>query len=242
MKTLMALLVACAPLAAQAAAPPPEGRWTGEIRIPSLTQNVVVDLAQDRSGTWSGSVILPGRGVKGAPLHDIAVTPGTLEFDLADVLRDSDGATARFRMRRIGPARLAGTFSQGGHSAPVEMRRVAAGHVEPPLRSTPVGREYAATWSGAYMRNGQPRHVTITIVNHEGRGATAEFVIAGSETRSLPVDLVIADGPFVRIESKATHVTFEGRYQSDADELRGNLEAGPIEIPLVMRRTTGSGS
>ena len=43
------------------------GRWEGTARIPDDELTVVVDLAQE-NGAWVGSIIIPGLGVKGAPL------------------------------------------------------------------------------------------------------------------------------------------------------------------------------
>ena len=49
------------------AAQSPEGRWEGLLQIPGREQPLVVDLAQAGSGGWTGSIILSGLGIKGAP-------------------------------------------------------------------------------------------------------------------------------------------------------------------------------
>src|ERR1043165_9338326 len=60
----------------------PGGRWEGEARIPGAPLPLVLDLAPDASGAWRGSVILPGLGVKGAPLAAVSVEARAEEVDV----------------------------------------------------------------------------------------------------------------------------------------------------------------
>ena len=55
------------------------GRWEGSAHIPDDELTVVVDLAQE-NGAWVGSMIIPGLGLKGAPLTDIKVQPPDINF------------------------------------------------------------------------------------------------------------------------------------------------------------------
>jgi hypothetical protein len=92
------------------------------------------------------------------------------------------------------------------------------------------------------MLGGAPRDVAITVANHAGAPATATFVVVGKRTTDLPVDLVVEEGEFLRIESSANRVTFEGRYVDARDEIDGSIEVGPLEIPVVLRRKPRSAS
>src|SRR5262245_22119370 len=71
-----------------------EGRWEGVIRIPGNDQPVVVDLAPASSGGWTGSIILTGLGIKGAPLSNIAVTDADVSFDMGPALGDAKAGPA----------------------------------------------------------------------------------------------------------------------------------------------------
>ena len=51
-----------------ASAASPEGRWRGSIHIPGRELDVVVDLAATAAGAGTGSLIVPGTGIKGAPV------------------------------------------------------------------------------------------------------------------------------------------------------------------------------
>jgi hypothetical protein len=46
---------------------------------------LVIDLAQDDRGRWSGSAILPGFGVKGAALKDVVAGDSSVAFAIAGV-------------------------------------------------------------------------------------------------------------------------------------------------------------
>jgi len=52
----------------------------------------------------------------------------------------------------------------------------------------------------------------------------------------VPVDFVAQDGEYVRVESTALGIAFEGRFDAASGEIRGAVELGPLELPLVLRR------
>ena len=50
------------------------GRWEGTVQIPGRPLEVIVDLAaKSDEGGSQGSITIPGLGIKGAPLSDIAI-------------------------------------------------------------------------------------------------------------------------------------------------------------------------
>jgi hypothetical protein len=235
-RTIFAFLL-CVPVFAAAAAPTPEGRWEGRIQIPGRETLVVVDLARSATGAWEGSIILAGLGIKGAPLSNIVATGTDVAFDLGNLLKVESYGPARFTAHLDADDVLAGELSQAGNVAKLSLRKVGPAQVDMARRSTPVGRGLEDQWLGEFELGGYPRHVTLTLENHANAAATAKFVIVGKQNNDLPVDLVIEEGQFVRIESQSTQVAFEGRLVEESDELRGTIELGPFELPLVLRRS-----
>ncbi len=134
---------------------------------------------------------------------------------------------------------MAGEMTQAGNAAKFSLERIGAAQVELPPRSTPVRRDIEDQWSGDFELGGYPRHVTITLENHADAGATAKFVVVGKKTTSLPVDLVVQEGNFLRLESQENRVTFEGRFVSERGEISGTIALGSLELPLVLRRGAG---
>ena len=231
----VALLLCFAAFACRAA-PSPEGRWEGVIRIPGNDQPVVVDLAPASSGVWTGSIILPGLGIKGAPLANVAVTGTDASFDMGSALGDARSGPARFTVHSVSADAMAGDLRQAGNVANLSLARIGPAQVELPLKSTAVGNDIAREWSGEVEFAGYPRRVTITLENHANAPATATFVIVGKRTNDLPVDLVVQDGDNLRIESGATQVVFEGRVFAQTGEIKGTIALGALELPVVLRR------
>ena len=70
----------------------------------------------------------------------------------------------------------------------------------------------------------------------EAEGAALEFVIVGKKVNNVPVSLVTQDEDFVTVKSDEFGITFEGRFNKAAGEIKGTLAQGSLEAPLVLRR------
>jgi hypothetical protein len=234
MRRTITMLLLCVPALTLGAAP--EGRWGGPIQIPGRELQLIVDLARDSGGAWTGSIIIPGLGIKGAPLSNVVVTDAGLAFDLDNLLSSPTYGPASFKAHPSAGDGIEGEMSQGGNVAHFSLKRIAPAQVESSPRSTPVRRDIEDQWIGDFELGGYPRHVTIILENRADAAATARFVVVGKKTTNLPVDLVIEEDNFLRIESQETRVAFEGRFFKDSDEIRGIVEMGPFELPLVLHR------
>jgi hypothetical protein len=239
-RAIIALLLSAPALAC--AAPALEGRWEGRIGIPGGEAPVVLDLAPGPGGDWTGSIILPGIGIKGAPLANIVAGPGEVAFDLGGVLSTPSQGPARFRAHLDAGGRMTGEMTQGGNTAAVSLERIGPAQVDPAPRSTAVRRALEDKWVGEFELGGYPRHVTITLDNHANAAATATFVVVGKQTTHLPVDRVVEEGKFLKIESQAMRISFEGRFVEESDELKGAVDLGGLELPLVLHRAARSAS
>jgi len=204
------------------------GRWEGSARIPADELTVVVDLAQ-QNGTWVGSIIIPGLGVKGTPLTDIEVQSPDVSFAVKGPL----GIKLNLRLLPPPENKLAGNFERAGNRAQVTLQKTGPPQVEYPPRSTAVAKELEGEWKGDYKMLGYTRHVSIKFANHAD-GATADFVIVGRKHNVLPVDLVTQEGDLVTVDSHEMGFSFEGRLRDG--KLTGSIHQGPMETPLVLER------
>jgi len=238
MRHVVATIVMCFPALAWSA-PMPEGRWVGTVQIPGRELPIVVDLRADPAGAWAGSIIVPGLGVKGAALKDITVKDGDIAFALASALGSRTQAPPSFEARLDSADTMTGRMREAGLEASFKLARSGPAQVEAPPASTPVSRALEGEWAGEFELGGYPRHVTIAFENHGGGVATAQFLIVGKQRNVLPVELVVQDGAFVRVESPSMQINFEGSLAPDSTELRGVVELGLLEIPLALRRSAG---
>src|SRR5205085_10337811 len=93
------------------------GRWEGSAQIPESEIKFVVDLAQDPNGAWMGSIIVPGLGVSGFPLADIAVKDSNATF----AIKNERGFQASFKGRLNTDGKLTGDFVQAGNTAKFQL-------------------------------------------------------------------------------------------------------------------------
>ena len=202
------------------------GRWEGSARIPDDELTVVVDLAQE-NGAWVGSIIIPGLGLKGAPLTEIKVQPLDVNFAVKGALG------IELNLHLVSNNKLAGNFEQAGNRTPATLSKTGPPQVEYPPRNTPVAKELEGEWKGDYEMLGYTRHVSIKFANHPD-GATADFVIVGRKHNVLPVVSVTQEGDLVTVDSHEMGFSFEGRLRNG--KLTGAIRQAAMETPLVLVR------
>jgi hypothetical protein len=219
------------------AAPSATGRWEGAAQIPGYELKLIVDLSDEGGKGWVGSIIVPGFGIKGAPLVDLQVRSGDLAFAIKGALGNERAGRAELKAHLTADGHLAGDFTQGGNSAPFVLEKTGPPQVDLPPRNTSVGKELEGEWKGDYEMMGYTRHATIKFANRGADGAAVEFVIVGKKVNNVPVSLVTQDDDFVTVKSDEFGITFEGRFGKEAGEIKGTLSQGPMEAPLLLRRT-----
>jgi hypothetical protein len=212
------------------------GRWEGKVNIPERELPLVIDIGGQNNGAWNGSIIIPGLNIKGAALTEIAVNGSEVSFAIKTALAADPAGQAKFKARFTSKDNLTGEFLQAGNVAPFTLTRTGPAQVELSPKSTAVIHELEGEWKGEYELFAYPRHVTLKITNHGSDGATAELIVVGKKTNNLPIDLVTQDGDLLTINSAQTGISYEGRFDLTAGEIKGTLIQGPIELPLVLRR------
>lgn len=213
------------------------GRWEGSAQIPGHELRLIVDLSDDGGKGWTGSIIIPGFDVKGAQLVDQHARGGDLAFAIKGALGNERSGLAQLKAHLTADGHLAGDFVQGGNTAPFVLAKTGPPQVDLPLRSTAVAKEVEGEWKGDYEMMGYARHATLKFSNRGAEGAALDFVIVGKKVNNVPVSLVTQDGDFITVKSEEFGITFEGRFSKEAGEIKGTLSQGPLEAPLLLRRT-----
>lgn len=148
------------------------GRWEGVLHLPGAELQLTVDLDRTRGGQWVGSVIIPGLHIKGAAISDIVANGGALSFSIQEALGITREEQAAFTATTRGRRSLAGTFAQGGNSAPFELTKTGPPQVELPPNSTPIDETLAGTLArgpAGDERAGILRRVSVLITAHRRR-------------------------------------------------------------------------
>lgn len=222
-------------------APPAEGRWEGMVAIPGAPMPLVIDLQSDDNRTWIGSFILPGRGVKGAPMESLVVNEQGVHFGLGAVFAGApDIGPGEVRLRWVGD-RLSGEFLQGGHRAPLTLSRSGDAQVDRPAPTRPPSPEMAGTWRGRYELGGYARDVTVTLSPQDGAAPAGEIVIVGKRRSVLTIDRVHQGREFITLESSQAGVRIEGRWSGRPGRIDGHFLQGPFEATLVLHQQDATG-
>ncbi len=224
MAALLALVLSLAAIPATFASPQGAtqevaARWEGTVQIPGAEMVVVIDLMQDSKGAWTGSAIVPGFGIKGAPLADITIKDSDLAFAIKGAMGDP-----KFKGRINGAGNLEGEFEQGGNTAPFALHKTGPPQVEPQPHSTPVGKELEGEWQGNFELIGKKLHALITLTNQAGGAAAAQFQIKGEIETKVPIDLVTNDGGLLTLETPRQSFIYQGQYSKDLDEIKGTIQ------------------
>ena len=213
------------------------GRWEGVAQIPGNDLRLVVDLSNEDGKGWIGSIIVPGFTIKGAELVDQHPGGGDFLFTIKGALGNQRAGQAQLKAHLAADGHLAGEFMQGGHTAPFFLTKTGPPQVELPPRSTGVAKEAEGEWKGDYEMMGYTRHATIKFAPRGTEGVPVEFTIVGKKVNNVPVSLVTQDGDFITLKSEEFGITLEGRLSKEAGEIKGTLSQGPMEAPLVLRKT-----
>jgi hypothetical protein len=209
------------------------GRWEGVVQVPDWELRLTIDLEKDEGGSWRGSVTIPNLNVKGALLVDIDAKDSAASFGM----KAGRGLEATFRGRFSADGTFSGDFTQAGNQAPFILKKIGPPQVETPPRSTPIAKELEGEWKGEYQMLGASRQVTLKLANNDQNSATAELVIVGRKVNNLPVDLVTQEGELITIDSHQTGISYEGRLDKNANQIKGTFIQGPIELPLLLHRS-----
>ncbi|MBI3367177.1 MAG: hypothetical protein HY021_01605 [Burkholderiales bacterium] len=220
------------------AAPDAAGRWSGQARIPGAALPLIVDLAPEGTGgAWIGSVILPGRGVKGATLDALVVDERGVRFTLGAAFRLPAEPPPGVTLAWQADGTLAGELRMAGHSAPLALSRSGPPQVDRASAGTAVNDALQGTWTGRYELGGYPRDVTLTLANSAPPGAASgELTIVGKRTSKLPIDRVVQGSEFLTLDSTSTGVRIEGRWRTPDGSIQGFFLQGPFEAALVLHR------
>lgn len=222
--------------AVAAAAGDPAGRWDGIAQVPGAPQRIVIDLDRGPDGAWIGSVTLPGRGVKGAPMVDLVVDAGGIRAGLAPAFPFPIDPAPRLHLQPAADGTLAGRFEQGGHAASLSLARSGPPQVDRPTAGTAVLPALQGQWRGRYELGGVPREVTLHLANGSDGVARGSLRIVGRRTSELEVDHVAQGREYIVLQAQAAGLRIEGRFDAAAGRIDGGIVQGPFEAPLVLLR------
>lgn len=80
----LTFILSSSPLYAENA-PSLSGHWKGQIDIPGMKLEILIDFSQKDDGSWTGSISIPAQKAKNLPLTNISQAENKVAFEIKDV-------------------------------------------------------------------------------------------------------------------------------------------------------------
>src|SRR6201991_399529 len=196
----------------------PDGTWSGTI----VGIKLIFHFTTGPSGKTEGTMDSPQQGVTGLPIKSVKVTADSILCVLATPV-------ASYSAARVNDSLLAGRWSQGGRSTPLDLRRLSqaeAAQYAPPRRpQTPAPPFPYRSDSVEYDDADKTVHVGATLpYPAQGGPFPAVLLITGSGTQDRDEEM-FGHKPFAVI---ADYLTRRGYAVLRVDDRQAGLSTGDV--------------
>jgi uncharacterized protein len=231
MKRYLAILAGAWLLApvAMAAASNPAGVWEGTLKTPNADLGFVLNLHRD-GDKWVAEVDVPMQGVSGLPVGDVKVEGAGIGFSLPGEAH-YDG-----KLAEDGKS-IAGTFSQGGASLPLDLKwKSEPRAVEKAPANTGDLQGLEGVWEGVLDAGGTQLHMRFHFTKNADGGITATFDSVDQGANGLPVTSIARTGDSVKLDLKVVSGSYEGTLNKDLSAMTGTFTQAGSPMALNLQR------
>jgi len=228
--TILCGLLLLAPAAAPAVKDP-AGVWEGTLKTPNADVGFVFNLHRD-ADKWAGEMDIPMQGAADVPLKDVKVDGAAISFAIAapgdphyEGQLSDDGKT------------IAGNFSQGGGSLPMELKWKSAPRV--PAQAEANSGEIQVlegTWEGTLETGGPTLHLRLNFTKNSDGTMTGTLDSIDQNANGIQINTITRKGDTVKLLVKIVGGSFEGHLDKDASTMQGNWSQGGGDLPLTLHR------
>ncbi len=241
----VALLVAAGPTLAQDGV---AGKWRTEVDSMRGKAVLVLNLEQDATGRWLGTLRSSTQPDEITELQAVDVEDGKVSFRTTTEIPDQDITVRADYRLRLNPVddRLKGTVSatmpgMGSRDMPLEFDRVVQKSGAEGMSFIPE-RPLVGAWAAQPDDDDEAREIQMEILpdGDEYRGTLSDTSV--DETVELR-DLAVSDRQNTvsynfRFEGAPFMSSFWGRYDEENDRIRGSMSIGGRSQPLTFERTS----
>jgi hypothetical protein len=224
---LAMLLAWLMPSSPRVAATGPAGHWEGKIQIPDREMSFAVDLAQNATGSWIGSVSIHGADL---PLADITVKEAAVRFTAS-----LPGSTTFEGTLSADAAALSGTVGNADGAVPFTLARTGAADVKLPRSSSRLSKAFEGDWEGTADRDGKRMRIALKLSAAPDGTARATLISIDKGNLEIPVTTVIVENTRLELEARAIGGTYRGTL-APSGEIAGEWIEASVRIPLTFRR------
>jgi hypothetical protein len=210
------------------AAAGPAGHWEGKIQIPDRETAFSVDLAQNASGAWIGSLRVHGDDL---PLADIVVKDAAVRFTAS-----LPGSTTFEGTLSADAAAFSGKVGNAEGAVPFTLTRTGDADVKLPPPSSRLSKAFEGSWEGTADRDGKPMRIALTLAAAPDGTARATLISIDKGNLEIPVTTVVVDGTTLELQARVVGGTYRGTL-APAGEIAGDWIEAAARFPLTFRRS-----
>ncbi len=199
------------------------GDWNGALKVNGAELRLLLHIARGEKATLKATLDSVDQGANGIPVTSITLTDSKLKL-AADSINGSYEGTVNADATNI-----AGTWSQGGNSLPLEFHR---GGIKTEHKAAKPS-DIDGTWLGTLDLGAVKLRLVFHIVNTED-GLTATADSPDQNAKGLPVSQVTRDGSSLKLEMKALNAEFTGKISDDRKTISGTFTQNGNSTPLVL--------
>jgi hypothetical protein len=216
--------------------PSASGHWEGSAIIPGHNPSIALDLSQDGTNLWSGSMSFPDEKSSAMKLSGITIKATSVSFQ--------SPATSKFEATITSDGEsMKGSIQLATKLRPVQLTRISSPAPLTNPSSTAISKELEGTWQGVLKYGKTWGEMTppegntsenasfgIRIRFSAGNDGTAVGDISRLDEpgAELPIDLVQQRGEDIRLEIFSAAVVFSAQLPGDVISGEwGSLEPNP---------------
>ncbi len=239
MLPIAALLLLPAPSVLAQTAVDPSGHWEGAIQVNNPNDGSVVqlsmdvDLAKTGNGDFEGAISIPQQNLKDRPLSNVAVAGQSVRFQI--MLSDAGDNTFKGALSADGKS-ISGDLTHSGASLPFSLTRTGGSRIEPPARSTPIGKELEGTWNGTLNVDAKQLRIVLTMTNQPDGTAIGRMVSLEQAALEIPITTITQKASSLTLDVKAVNGSYSGTLNPAGTELVGTWTQDPLVLPMTFRR------
>jgi len=226
MKLLTFALLLTLTAASRTAAQTIAGDWQGTLNVGGPELRLVFHFTPDGKGGFTSTLDSPDQGARGIPVASVGLANSSLKVDMPQIMASYEGKVNE------GATAIAGTFSQGGASFPLNLSR-------PPAPSTvkrvPKPSDIDGDWEGTLTAGGVGLRAVFHILTFED-GMTATMDSPDQGAAGVPVRAVRRTGAKLDLDMPQIAGGFSGTIDAALSTIDGTWTQGGNSLPLVLKR------
>jgi hypothetical protein len=214
----------------------PAGYWEGAVTLPAGALEIKVDLAQGSDQAWHGTIDIPRQGFRDFQLTNITVAGADVAFGMATIPGEP-----RFAGKLLDDGKtIAGEFTQGTGKVPFKIERKPrppkVARKEMPTRGIP-GKGLAGNWLGAIKPvPGIELRLALELTEQTAGKPEGVAISLDQGNARVPITTLTATNGAVHFETASIGGVFDGKFNADGSEIRGDWSQGGRTSPLVFLR------